>query len=183
MRITYPYRAKLSASDSDTRTTLASEPPSTPRRAARHSDVLKLQTTSTKTSQRYPFQAKWTALWDKAADEQSTTTRIVPPHRTFAQQTVPEHHPPRPHSPATPQNTSRRNQRRSPNIACNSPTPPSIAESRALILRGFQGARKEGLRGIACEMWGGLSGTSGIDDVDGIDGIGGRIPTRSLLGR
>ena len=48
--LTYPDADNLSTSDTDTRATLTSEPPSKPRRAARHNDLLKLQTTSAKTS-------------------------------------------------------------------------------------------------------------------------------------
>ena len=43
------------------------------------------------------------------------------------------------------------------NLACNSPTLLSNIEIRTLIFRGFQGARQEVLRGIACEIWGGSS--------------------------
>ena len=49
------------------------------------------------------------------------------------------------------------------NFACNSPTLLSNIETRTLIFRGFQATSRDTLRGIACEMWGGLSGTCGID--------------------
>ena len=49
------------------------------------------------------------------------------------------------------------------NLACNSPTLLSNIETRTLIFRGFQATSRDTLRGIACEMWGGLSGTCGID--------------------
>ena len=55
------------------------------------------------------------------------------------------------------------------NLACNSPTLLSNIEIRTLIFRGFQGARQEVLRGIACEIWGGSSTEPA--DIDGIDGV------------
>ena len=61
--LTYPDADNLSTSDTDTRATLTSEPPSKPRRAARHNDLLKLQTTSTKTSKKQPLWPRWTTFW------------------------------------------------------------------------------------------------------------------------
>ena len=65
------------------------------------------------------------------------------------------------------------------NLACNSPALLSNIETRTLIFRGFQATSRDTLRGIACEIWGGLSGTCSID---GIDGICGRTQTQSLPG-
>ena len=65
------------------------------------------------------------------------------------------------------------------NLACNSPTLLSNIETRTLIFRGFQGVSPDTNRGIACEIWGGLSGTCGID---GIDRIYGRMQTQPLPG-
>ena len=68
------------------------------------------------------------------------------------------------------------------NLACNSPALLSNIETRTLIFRGFQATSRDTLRGIACEIWGGLSGTCGIDGIDGIDGIYRRMQTQSLPG-
>ena len=68
------------------------------------------------------------------------------------------------------------------NLACNSPALLSNIETRTLIFRGFQATSRDTLRGIACEIWGGLSGTRGIDGIDGIDCIYGRMQTQSLPG-
>mgnify|MGYP006871854066 CR=1 FL=1 len=48
------------------------------------------------------------------------------------------------------------------NVARNSPTPLSNFEIETLIFRGFQGVSQNTLRGITCEIWGGLSGTCGV---------------------
>ena len=48
------------------------------------------------------------------------------------------------------------------NLACNSPALLSNIETRTLIFRGFQATSRDTLRGIACEIWGGLSGTCGV---------------------
>ena len=49
------------------------------------------------------------------------------------------------------------------NLARNSHVNFFNFEIRSLIFRGFQATSRDTLRGIACEMWGGLSGTCGID--------------------
>ena len=43
------------------------------------------------------------------------------------------------------------------NLACNSPTTHSNLETRTLIFCRFQGAPRDSLRGIACDMQGGTS--------------------------
>ena len=53
------------------------------------------------------------------------------------------------------------------NLARNSPTPLSNFEIETLIFCGFQGVSQNTLRGITCEILGGLSGTCGIDGIYG----------------
>ena len=66
------------------------------------------------------------------------------------------------------------------NVACNSPTPLSNIETRTLIFRGFWSTPRRAHRGIACEIWGGLSAEPAVSR--GIDGIYGRMQTQSLPG-
>ena len=78
--LTYPDADNLSTSDTDTRATLTSEPPSKPRRAARHNDLLKLQTTSTKTSKKQPLWPRWSTFWDIDEIQVPTALKQRLPH-------------------------------------------------------------------------------------------------------
>ena len=68
------------------------------------------------------------------------------------------------------------------NVARNSPAPLSNFEIGSLIFRGFQGVSQNTLRGITCEIWGGLSCTRGTCGIDGSDGSDGRMQTQSSSG-
>lgn len=157
----HPDRDNLSTSDADSSSTATSGPPDKHRRTASRPMRSNCRPLRPKPPKNTPFKRGGLHFGTMLRHKPHTTARIVPTKHTFAPQTFTEHQ--RGHAPPL--------RRKTPPAATShsSPTmshaiPPCFFQT--LIFRGFQATSRDTLRGIACKIWGGLSGTCGIDGID-----------------